>query len=242
MKKIVLINLLFAVVFHASAQDSSEAKNMLKLNITALAFKNVSVQYERAVGARTSVALNARLMPKGSVPFKSLIKSVIDEQETEDQPENAKVGNFAFMPEFRFYVGKKGVFSGFYIAPFVSFARYTAELNYLYDDNGSQKSIPLSGGVTTFTGGLMFGAQWKLSNKVYLDWMILGPNYGTSDGEITGQKTLTASEQSSLRQELDDLELPLTKTTYTVDGNGATVNFKGPWAGVRSGISIGFRF
>jgi hypothetical protein len=181
-------------------------------------------------------------MAEGKVPLKSTFVKLADDPDTERQLNNLNVGNMAVMPEVRFYLGKKGVFRGFYLGPFASIARYSADLLYEYDDAGSIKTIPLSGDVNSFTGGLMIGAQWKLSKRVYLDWWILGANYGTSKGDISGQQKLSASEQQSLRDELDELDVPLTKFTYVVNESGATVNFKGPWAGVRSGICIGINF
>lgn len=88
----------------------------------------------------------------------------------------------------------------------------------------------------------MIGAQFKLGKSVYLDWWILGPNYGSSSGKISGQRSLSASEQQSLRDEIDGLDIPLTEFTYTVNGNGATINFDGPWAGLRAGLCFGIRF
>lgn len=251
MKKILL--LVFATICATSlwAQEESGKenkeisimkKNIIKINLPALAFKNITVQYERALSRKTTVAGTFRFMPKGSIPFKSNIIKSADDPELERQLNNVEIGNMAFMPEIRFYLGKKGAFHGFYVAPFASIARYSANLLFEYDDNGITKNIPLSGNVNSFTGGLMLGAQWKLSKALYLDWWILGPNYGNSKGDIAGKKTLTASEQQALRDELSTLDIPLTKFTYTVDGNGATVNFKGPWAGVRSGLCIGINF
>lgn len=88
----------------------------------------------------------------------------------------------------------------------------------------------------------MIGAQFKLGGRVYLDWWILGPNYGSSNGSLSGKKSMSPSEQQSLRDELNDLDIPLTKFTYTVDANGANADNKGPWAGIRAGINIAFRF
>ena len=88
----------------------------------------------------------------------------------------------------------------------------------------------------------MIGAQFKLGNRIYLDWWILGPNYGSSKGSLSGQKNMDAQEQQDLRDELASLDIPLTKFTYNVNSTGATMDFKGPWAGLRSGICIGFRF
>lgn len=53
---------------------------------------------------------------------------------------------------------------------------------------------------------------------------------------------MSPSEQQSLRDELNDLDIPLTRFTYTVDANGANMDIKGPWAGILTGINIGFRF
>ena len=81
-----------------------------------------------------------------------------------------------------------------------------------------------------------------IANKFYLDWSILGPNYGFSNGELLGTRTLMASEQQSLREELDDIDLPVGRTTSTVNASGATLKVDGPWAGIRGNIGIGYRF
>ena len=253
MKKIIcfLIPALFLLPF-LHAQDESKAnkniertgngKNLVKLNFFALVFKNVTVQYEREIGKKSTIALNLRLMPKGGLPFKSSFRDAINDPNTKNQVDNFKTGNFAFTPEIRFYLGRKGAYHGFYIAPFVSYARYTAELPYIYDDNGTDKTIPLSGSLNTYTGGLLFGSQWKIGKSVYLDWWIFGPHYGSSKGSLEGNQSLSQSEQTALKSNLDDFDIPLVTTTNTVDANGATLSFKGPWAGIRSGFCIGIRF
>ncbi len=246
MKKNVLVSAFLVACTCANAQSYSDSvgsrKNILKVNLPALALKNFSVQYERAVAKKISVAATVRYMPDGAIPLKSTFIKLADDPATERQLNNLNVGNFAVMPELRFYLGKKGVFRGFYLGPFASIAKYNADLLFEYDDAGITKTIPLSGDVNSLTGGLMIGAQWKLSKVIFLDWWILGANYGTSKGDITGQQKLSTSEQQSLRDELDGLEVTLTKFTYVVNDNGATVNFKGPWAGVRAGICIGINF
>lgn len=245
MKKIILLISIGVIGTEAFAQETEETvekKNILKINLPALALKNISLQYERAVGKRISLGTTVRYMPKGKLPFRNTISDIADDAELDRQLANTEVGNFAVMPEMRYYVGRKGVLHGFYLGPFVNFSRYDASLLYEYEDGLATKNIPLSGKVNTITGGLMLGAQWKLSQAINLDWWILGPNYGISRGDLTGKKSLTPSEQQSLRNELEDLDIPLTKFTYQVDGNGATIDFKGPWAGIRAGICIGVNF
>ncbi|MDP4283427.1 MAG: DUF3575 domain-containing protein [Bacteroidota bacterium] len=253
MKKIILF--LVATTVTASmlyAQDTTEMnhemaktkkrQNLIKLNLLALPLKSITVQYERQIGKKTTVGLTLRDMPSTGLPFKNSIRNAITDSTTLNQIDNFKMSNFALMPEIRFYLGRKGAYHGFYIAPFFSYAHYTADLPFSYDDNGTNKTIPLSGSINTITGGLMFGAQWKLAKSLYLDLWLFGPHYGSSKGSISGKQSLSTSEQSSLKSSLDDLNIPLVNTTNTVDANGATLNFSGPWAGIRSGLCIGFRF
>lgn len=218
-----------------STKDTTvtEGKNLIKLNLPSLVMKTVNVQYERAIYGKTSVGIGLRLMPKGKLPFSSSLDDI------DDQLGSLEMGNFAITPEIKFYMGK-GVFKGFYIAPYLKYANYNLSIDYEYGDNG--ESIPLSGKLNTYTAGVLFGAQWRVANKFYLDWSIFGPQYGISRGNIAGKKALNAQEQKELREELDDIDLPVGKISSTVNANGATVDLKGPWAGIRANIGIGYRF
>lgn len=245
-----LFMLIFCSAGTTNAQQKdgiADGKNLVKWNFAALALKNYSFQYERAISKKISAAVGVRFAPKSNVPFSSQLEKAINDEDTWNSIKDFKTGNFAITPEIRFYMGK-GVFKGFYLAPFVRYATYNAEVPFAFsvDDgagNSRDETIPLTGNVTALTGGLLFGAQFKLSKLVYLDWWILGPNYGTSSGSISGKMKLDADEQEALRDALSDLEeLPVVKTKYTVDGEGAKVDFDGPWAGLRAGLSIGFRF
>ena len=237
----------YAQVATDSYRTEASQNYMAKLNLLALPLNNFSFQFERAVGNKTTVGLGIRFMPKSGIPLSGTVEGLVDDPEAWNDLQQFKTGNIAFTPEVRFYLGQ-GVFRGFYIAPFARYSRYSAELPVSFDvsddmGNTATQTLPLSGSMTTFTGGVLFGAQWKLSNLVYLDWGILGPQYGGSSGNIVGNRNLSAEEQTALREELQDLEdLPLVTTSYTVDDSGAKVDFKGPWAGVRSSLSIGFRF
>lgn len=244
--------LLTIAAFNLSAQEKitkevkdepAPAKNVVKINLFAIALKNISIQYERAVGRKVTVAGTFRYMPKGSIPFKNTIINLAStDPDTERQLNDLRIGNIAFMPEVRYYFSKKGAFRGFYLGLFANIASYSATVPIDYDNGPITETINMSGKITGITGGLMIGAQFKLGNKIYLDWWILGPNYGSSNGKLTGQKNMNPVEQQDLRDELADLDIPLTKYTYNVTGTGATMDFKGPWAGVRSGLCIGFRF
>jgi hypothetical protein len=143
-------------------------------------------------------------------------------------------------------MGKKGYGRGFYIAPFFRNANYAGgNLLFNYnDDNDVEQSITLSGDIKANTVGLLLGAQWSLSKFFVLDWWIIGPHYGKSNGELIGNssRTLTPNEQEEIRQNLEDFDIPMVKKTVTVSANGAKMVVDGPWAGVRAGISLGIKF
>lgn len=228
------------------ANESILGLNQVKINAAALSLGNISLQYERAIDKKISVGIGLRFMPKSSLPLKSSIKSILDDDEAWTHIEKLKTGSFAITPEVRFYLGKS-IFQGFYIAPFARYANYSAMMPYTFEyehpsDGLQENTLPLDGKVSTFTGGFMIGSQWKLTDLIYLDWWILGPHYGSSNGNITGTKSLSFEEEIGLRTALQDLEdLPFVEG-YEVDPNGARVNIKGPWGGVRAGLAIGIRF
>lgn len=230
----------------AQSETPADGKDIIKMNVGALLLKSYSFQYERAVGEKISVAIGYRNMPKSNIPFKKTLVDAVDDDQTANTINTFKTSNFAITPEVRFYLGKKGVFQGFYVAPFVQFAKYNGEGPFDYDipQLNTTESMFFKGSVNTVSGGVMIGAQWKLSRKFYFDWWIAGPSYGHASGDLTAQKTLNVLEQAELRKQIANFvdDLPIIKATSTVDGNGANINIKGPWAGLRAGLSIGYNF
>ena len=251
MRKIILILLAVALLqFQSTAQmkDSvvhhAPGKSIFKINLSALIVKNYSFQYELAIGRKTSVALGYRFMSNSNLPFKESIKNSISDPDTKKQVDNFTTSNSAFTPEIRFYLGKKGVFHGFYLAPFARISQYKANMpNFKYTVGSTEETISLSGKLNTTTGGLLLGAQWSLGKSIYLDWWILGPNGGGSNGFIEGKQALNSTEQDAFRKALQDLSIPFTHTNATVDANGGRLDMKGSWAGFRSGgLCLGIRF
>lgn len=263
--KLLLITALAVLSVKANAQTDSVqvkgmGKNLIKVNLTAIPLNNYSVIYERAIGKKIALGLGFRYMPEDNLPFLDQLESAIDDPETFEKIKDFKAGNMAITPEIKFYFGK-GVFRGFYIAPFARYAKYTGKVPFDFDyeidhdDNDATPGIPgnskidLSGEITSITGGLLFGAQWKLSKLLYLNWEILGPSYGSAKGNITGisEELSDPDVAEGLEEELKELEesdIPLVKIKTGVDSNQkkAWADFTGPWAGVRASLGIGFRF
>lgn len=239
------------VVSENGRQQVAGQMNAVKMNVLALPFRSFSFQYERVAAKRISVALGVAIIPRGSFPWLGSFKSIIGDEKTFNELKQARVGGVAITAAPRFYVGKHGGLRGFYIAPYLRYSTYglnadqfeyevtvETEFGTLHDT----RHIPLTGRINSFTGGVLFGAQWRIASRLTLDWWILGAAYGGATGNLTGTATLSPEEQEGLREELNELEIPMVKTTAMVDANGGRLHLKGPWAGIRSGVAIGFLF
>ena len=240
-------------------KSTIENPNALKLNVISLATGKVSAEYERFLTNRISAGIAVTLKGKSGIPFKS---SVTDLLEDEDQLVSLisgfKSSTTSFTPEVRFYTSGRGVGRGFYVAPYVKYAKFDFTAPYQFDveiDAAGQtvydrkEEIPLKGDLTSVTAGLSLGVNFKLAKKVYLDWRFFGPGYGTAKGGFAGQMALNSDEQDGLKEGLSELktnleDLPVKiKMDYTVNGEGADITInKSPWANIRSGLSIAYRF
>ena len=221
-------------------ESSPQKKNVVKINLPALAFNNFSLQYERAVGKKTSVAVNIHTIPFGKLPFQSTFKNITNNSDV--KYDQFKLGSFGVVPELRFYVGKKGALHGFYIGPFFSYNNYKMNLPISYNTN---KTGIFVGKLSTVSGGLQLGSQFSLGKNVVLDWWIFGPNYGSATGTLTFTGTLSQPEQDEIKSDLKKLQddVPFnTIKSYTVSSTGASVIAKGPWGGLRGlGFNLGIR-
>jgi hypothetical protein len=216
-------------------------KNLVKVNLIGF---SINGQYERILSKRFSVALSYKILPSGKFLFRGLIP--VPDQQARQELDNLIVSNSAITPEIRFYLGKKGYGQGFYLAPFYRSAKFSGKgigIDFTLD-NGQPTTFNMEGKIKSNTFGLLLGAQWKLGKHFWLDWQIIGPHFGNANGSIKGISTaaLSISERGSLERALLDLDIPFTTETVTVDANQAVLGLKGPWVGLRTGISLGFNF
>lgn len=253
MKKISKIVIAILITISANAQEvmsndsvyhDEPKKNIFKVNVTSLFLNNYSFQYERVLTKRVSIALGYRFMPESDIPLKNQIDAG-DDEVADFILENSKISNMAITPEIRFYLGKKGYGRGFYVAPYYRYTKFsTDEFLFEYEGDLGEKDFKMSGDVSSHSGGIMFGAQWSLGKHISLDWWIIGGHYGTSKGDLSGtpDTPLTPIEQQAVRDVLEDFEIPLVDSEVDVTATRARMRLDGPWAGVRAGISIGYKF
>lgn len=242
MKKLIIAVSILLLNFN----NAQVKKNIVKTNLTGYVFRNINLSYERSINKWFSVNVSYGTVPQGKVPF---IDSFVDDDD-ENNLKNIELSNSAFTIEPRFYVGA-GYGKGFYLAPYYRNTQTKVD-NYVYNyefDNGIvSEVIPMnvSGKATGNSFGLMIGAQWFLGKKDnwVLDFWIAGAHYGKGKGEFIGKtvKSINADQQQQLQNDLEDLGLPIIEYTVTTNSDGAKINLDGPWAGLRSGLSFGYRF
>lgn len=266
MKNILLIlslSMLTMIPLASKSQTEPSAestgKNMVKFNVLPLLGGKFAFEYERHITDRISAGATISLRPERKLPFQSTVQDLVDDEDLNKLIHEFKSSNFSFSPEVRFYLSKRGLFRGFYMAPYVKYASYKASVPFDFDVTVEEagiplytrtETIPLKGTITSFTGGFSMGFNFKLSRQFHLDWRLIGPGYGSGKGKVSGTMALNADEQQALREGMEDLkvdmsDLPLggIKMEYDIRDNGADIHIKrSPWAGIRTGLSIGYRF
>jgi hypothetical protein len=241
-----------------SAASDGRGDNMAKFNVLALVSGKFAFEYERRLTDRISLGAGVSFRPDKGVPFRSMVESFVDDEDLEDLVNDLTTSNFSFTPELRFYMNDRGTFNGLYVAPYLKYTNYGAgfpfdfDVNVEYEGNevySRTETIPLDADFSSFTAGVALGINFELTDNLYLDWRIIGPGFGFAGGDISGSTTLNAEEQASLRESLEDLrtdlsDLPLSiKIDYDVRSDGADIDVKrSPWADIRSGLSIAYRF
>lgn len=251
MRKFLLIFItIFSFSQYAEGQETSNGengKNIIKTNVTGFIFKNFQGTYERVFSKVISMNVGYGFVPEGKLPFTSLLSN-----KTDEDFKNIKLSGNNFTLESRFYVGKKGFGEGLYFAPYYRYSTYKIS-NYSRSVDVSFNGIvndtvvvDFTGETSAHSGGLLLGAQWFLgkSDNFVLDAWFLGAHFGKGKGNLDGitNRKLNALEQQEVQKELNNQDIPIVEYKATVNENGANIKVDGPWAGLRVGLSLGYRF
>jgi hypothetical protein len=223
--------------------------NLVKFNPVPLAWGMGSLTYERKVVGRLVAGATVNYRPQSGAPFKSTLQKIFESEDNKDDAsfdiDKLKYSNFSFAPEIKLYLGKKGAFHGFYIAAFAKIETTKIDYTYRFDELiflGEDPNLPLTGKIKAFSGGIYFGAQWHLGKNIYLDWQIIGGNYGSANIDINASKNLSAEEQAELKDFAEDLKDSFDNIDYEINDKGRKLKGKMPWAGLRTGLSVAYRF
>lgn len=222
-------------------------KNIAKINLTSLAFTTFSLQYERLLPHKMSVALGIKMRPSASVPFKNAIINAIGDGDEDfaNFVAGTRISNFVITPEFRYYLSKESG-RGFYVAPFLRYEQYNLSAPFSFTDTNDVKTnVDFKGSLKNFGVGLLIGSQFRIGDRITLDWWILGPYYSFSSQLNLKANNLNfdTEEQQLLRESLESIELSWIKTESEVTAKSASLTMKGKLGGIRAfGFCLGFKF
>jgi hypothetical protein len=229
------------------AQKLDTDKNIIKLNLTSIPLNHYSLQYERIISKKQSVAIAFGVSPDVSLPFKKTLLDLFDgNADAKKAIETTKFTKITVTPEYRFYTSKKESPTGFYVAPFVRFTHMSISQDYEFTpSNNRLHTAHLKGKFTGIGGGVKIGTQWALSKQVTLDWWIIGPFFGAMNASFHGtddMSDMTAQDKADLEKDIESVDIPLWKIDATVGNNKIDAKLKGPFYGVTAGLSLGIRF
>lgn len=250
MKKQLILLLATVAIFSSPRLHAQElgGRNVMKVNLTAAVLKTIEVQYERAVNKRQSFAIGIGVSPNVSLPFKQkLLDQFGGEEDARKAIESTKFTKFTITPEYRFYFGKKGAPTGFYLAPFGRYTNMSFDQIYTFTPNsGKLHEANIKGKFKGIGGGILIGTQWALGKNMTLDWYILGPFIGSLDASFDGtddMSDMSAQDKADLEHDIESVDLGPWKVDATVGNNTINAKLDGPFVGLRAfGISLGIRF
>jgi hypothetical protein len=248
MKTKKLIPVLLLLFFTSAYSQSTEnKKNIIKTNLTGYIFRNYNLTYERSLTSWLSIAVSYGKIPEGEVP---LLNQFLTEDDSDFSFKDVQFSNTQITIEPRLYLGK-GYGHGFYFAPYYRQSKIqlgNVVYNAYFESSDTDTALSVDGKITGTSYGLMLGSQWFIGkkNNWVIDWWILGGHYGTSKGNLDAitDSVLTPDEQAELKDQLENINLSKVnfKTTSTTNDHGAKMVLTGPWAGLRAGLSFGYRF
>lgn len=234
--------------------SGSSPKHVIKLNLSQLVFRNISMQYEFAFHKNFSAALGGSYMLSRDIP--SQLFSPTANGEGYQLP---KFGGWAITPEIRFYPGKKVKHQaphGFYLAPYFRYSKFTMKSDYVHVDSasGKQQNYDVKASYSGYTAGLMIGSQWIIGKHFSIDWWIIGGGYGKAKFRINAESTdgsinMSPQEQDNLKKDIKGNVAELGRfgngdVTVETTPNSATATVKGlPMTSIRGfGLTLGFAF
>lgn len=213
----------------------SDRRNMVKLNLPNLALGNLTLNYERLLSARNSVALNVGyIRPQKPV-------SVLNDFVNADEVEPGEFSGLTATLEYRIYGKKKGAGRGFYYAPYLRYASHKLDFQSDIEGNFSNVNTELS----AVGLGAQIGAQWLIKDRIVIDWGILGLaaqwyNFKSTFTAV-GDDINFDEIRAELETDFDDSVLS-NKLEFTSDENSLQAKMPFLFGGARAYLSVGYKF
>jgi len=226
-------------------------KNLIKFNLSGVVLNSYTLQYERVLNRKQSIALTIGASPNVSLPFRStLLKDFGNNEDAKRAIETTVFTKYTATLEYRFYFSGKAP-KGLYFAPFVRYMNMKLSQDYTFTpSDGRLHTAHMNSQFNGFGAGFLIGDQFLIGPHWAIDWWIVGPFYGTNItadfiGTDPQMDDMSQQDLANLKSNIEGVKLPLYTTTATVTPATNTVEAKlvGPYYGVRAfGVCVAYRF
>lgn len=188
MKKYLGLLFFIQISIYSFAQE--ERQKVLKVNLSAAVMGTATVQYERILGKRFSLALGVGYRPKSLFPYAKDLEKYVDFADGKidyisfDNVKKAesKIGMYHITPEIRFYFGRKEAPIGTYLSVFGKYNDFRGDVPVFVDTDYKgvplRLELPVDTKIQTTSVGLMLGHQFRLGNRFTFDCYIIGAHFG----------------------------------------------------------------
>lgn len=240
--KLILKSVLFfflAAYFtpNLTAQDYNHG---LSLGVPGLIVGNINVGYEKVLSENKALAFHVGVFVPREVTVSLTFGDETAAEVLEELDNN--VQGLSIVGEYRMYAGDKGAPFGFYVAPMVRYNNYEMTVGADFDGETAEVQTKLN----RIGLGLQLGTQFQLGERMTLDWYFLGltidQNTITIEASSNNPDTDFQEIEEDLQADVDDLplysdEIELTSGNDFVKAKGSIIGL-----GLRSGLTIGYRF
>lgn len=222
-------------------QTKYEYNNIVKINVMAMAFNNISMFYERAVYPNITASLG--------VGFKTSGKSqkMFEANDYNLTANMSSITGYSITPEFRYYLKtcEEGLPAGFYAGLYFRYNIYKTNASFVHQEPDNMLSHFSSDSRLRELGvGIQLGYQLVIKKRFTVDFLFFGPRYSflkltnEFDGEITASgKTDVEDYVNSIIERFGG------KGDFEMEKSSAQ-NFSGNmgFPSFRFGISFGYGF
>ena len=244
---LLLVSCFSVMVFKTHAQ-----KNVVKLNLPSLAFRNIYMSYERVLTENKSVNIGLAFMPSRSFFTGRIADDVRADNDNKIKYGNIRMSGFSVTPEFRFYTSSsKEAPRGFYLAPYLRYQNLTFKGEYTKSYTSNDYPLEAKhtghfngkGNYSVMAAGCQLGVQWLIADRFSIDWSFFGIGLGSYKLEFTESSDDAGKTYYNVGGLGDfDLDWMPFNPKYSRTQNSRTGSMSTLLPHFRSGLSIGFAF
>ncbi|MBU2650899.1 MAG: DUF3575 domain-containing protein [Bacteroidetes bacterium] len=216
-------------------------KNVVKLNTLAIAFRNVSLIYERSIRPRLSTTLGLSYKFSGREP------KVLKAENYKINIDMGGITGFSITPTLRYYIKTcdPSILDGFYVEPYLRYTHFQSRSKIEYLPTGGSAEYIESNTTLDEAGiGFQIGYQLVICKRFHIDFIFLGPRYSRYffnyqfDGNVTGEFLDDLSDY--INEVIDRFGYDYSVKINPQGSKKANADFG--FTNVRFGLSIGYSF